>query len=105
MKFTKHIGGEVISSLEMYCVHLPSRYVCVIEEVWTREDHRKHGYATELINKALKEARDRGADCVELTVRQDKPHIKAFYESFGFTDRLNTAMRLTLKEMKPWNKI
>ena len=89
--------GKTVSSLWHYDVQLPSRHKLVIEEVWTHPDHRRKGYARTLVESAIRHARAIGCDCVELTVREDAPEIKAFYESLGFEDRLNRAMRLKLK--------
>lgn len=102
-QFTTKVDGKVISSLMLYYIELPSRNLAVIEEVWTHPDHRRQGHSTVLIRKAIDKAKELGADCVELTVRQDAPHIQQFYESFGFEDRKNVAMRLKLRDMKPWN--
>lgn len=94
--FTKVVDGKVVSSLQFYAVSLPSRHVGVIEEVQTKEEYRKRGYATELIKEAIAYAQGIGCTCVELTVREDKPNIQEFYKSFGFFDRQNRAYRLKL---------
>lgn len=103
-KLSKIVGGREVSSLQLYCVALPSRRLCVIEEVYTDPEHRGRGYSTGLISEAIETAKEWGADCIELTVRQDSPHIQKFYESFGFEDRKNVAMRLPLREIKPWSR-
>lgn len=90
---TNKEDGEVVSSLYLYTVKLPSRKLGVIEEVWTKEEYRRQGRATRLIERALKMAKKLRLDCVELTVRQDKPEIQEFYKSLGFYDRLNLAYR------------
>jgi ribosomal protein S18 acetylase RimI-like enzyme len=94
--FKKRIGNGVVSSLVFYTVKLPSRHLGVIEEVFTTEHHRGKGYATELILKAIAKGKALGLDCIELTVRQDKPHIQDFYKKLGFYDRLNHAYRYEL---------
>lgn len=99
---TKVIDDKVVSSLILYFVDLPSRRLAVIEEVFTEPEHRRKGYSTELVNQAIARAKKLDADCIELTVRQDSPHIQEFYKSFGFEDRIQVSMRLKLKEMKPW---
>ena len=91
---TKIEDGRVVSSLYLYTVRLPSRYLGVIEEVFTEDMYRNRGYATELIKRAINMCRSRGCDCVELTVREDKPEIQKFYQSLGFFDRQNRAYRL-----------
>ena len=90
------------SSLQLYFVELPSRKLAVIEEVYTKPKYRNRGLATVLIRQAIRVARDWGADCIELTVRKDSPHIKGFYEDFGFKDRKQVAMRLTINKVR-WN--
>ena len=102
-KLTKVVDEQVVSSLTLYFMDLPSRRLAVIEEVFTKPEHRNKGYSTELINRAIARANQLGADCIELTVRQDAPHIQEFYKSFGFEDRMQVAMRLKLRHMEPWN--
>lgn len=88
----------------MYVVELPSRRLGVIEEVQTHPGHRKKGYATELIQEALRHAEIWDLDCVELTVREDRPQVQEFYEKLGFKDRQNRSLRYSLKELKKWNE-
>lgn len=95
--FTVKSGDEIISSLILYTVDLPSRYLGVIEEVFTKEEHRGLGLATKLIGEALDFGRELGLDCIELTVRQDNEPVQKFYKSLGFKDRLNYAYRYQLK--------
>jgi len=96
IRFSKKLDGKIVSSLQLYIVKLPSRHLAVIEEVFTEEEHRNRGYATELIREAIDTARRVGCDCVELTVREDRPEIQKFYQSLGFFDRQNRAYRLIL---------
>lgn len=96
LRIKREIDGEVVSSLWLYHVDLPSRKLSVIEEVWTHPDYRRRGYAREIVTSAISEARRQGSDCVELTVREDRPDLQAFYASLGFVDRMNRAMRLRL---------
>ncbi len=87
---------EVVSSLILYTVALPSRNLAVIEEVFTREDCRNEGRATKLIKEAIDLAKSLGASCIELTVREDKPEYQRFYEKFGFKSRENLSFRLNV---------
>lgn len=103
LRLTKEVDGVEASSLVLYYVELPSRNLCVVEEVYTALEYRYQGYATELIKQAIEQAKEWGADCIELTVRQDSPHIQEFYKRHGFVDRKNISMRLPLKDIKPWN--
>lgn len=96
VQFTDEVDGRVVSSLWLYTVSLPSRYLAVIEEVQTLEQYRNEGRARRLIEKAIAHCKTLGIDCIELTVRQDRREIQAFYKSLGFEDRLNHAYRLRL---------
>lgn len=95
-RFSDYENEIEVSSLMFYDVELPSRHVGVIEEVNTHEDYRQQGRATKLIKEAMEHAKMIGCDCVELTVRKDKPEIQEFYKSLGFYDRLNLAYRYEL---------
>lgn len=95
-RFRDKVGKEVVSSLVLYTVKLPSRYLGVIEEVQTKEAYRKQGRATRLMKQAIEKGRSLGVDCIELTVREDRPEVQALYKSLGFHDRLNRAYRLPL---------
>jgi ribosomal protein S18 acetylase RimI-like enzyme len=93
---TDKIDDKIVSSLILYTVKLPSRYLGVIEEVQTQQEYRMQGRATKLIKEAIEKGKELGLDCIELTVRQDKPEIQEFYKKLGFFDRLNLAYRYEL---------
>lgn len=95
-RFSDYENGLEVSSLMFYDVKLPSRHLGVIEEVFTKEEYRQQGRSRKLMLQAIEYARELGCNCVELTVRQDKPHIQNFYKSLGFKDRLNHAYRYEL---------
>ena len=95
MQFTDEVDGRVVASLWIYFVSLPSRFLAVIEEVQTHESYRREGRATRLLEKAIAEAKTRGVDCIELTVREDAPEIQNFYQSLGFTPS-HEGMKLSL---------
>lgn len=94
--FKDKVKGQVVSSLILYTVRLPSRYLGVIEEVQTVPEYRLQGRATKLMKKAIQKGKALGLDCIELTVRDDKPEVQEFYKSLGFFDRLNHSYRLKL---------
>lgn len=96
MKLKTIRNKQIISSLELNFIKLSGRYLATIEYMWTDEAYRKQGYATKLIQKAIGIAKGKGCDCIELTVREDRPDLQEFYKSFGFFDRCNRAMRLKL---------
>lgn len=51
--------------------------------VYTKPEHRKKGYARQLMNALLKEARERDLSVVELKATEDGYHL---YKSVGFED-------------------
>ena len=96
IRFYDVADGKVVSSLILYWVRLPSRYLGVIEEVKTEPKYRNQGRATKLITLALDKARELGLSCVELTVREDNEGAQHLYRNFGFFDRSNRAYRVNL---------
>lgn len=95
-RFSDYENGIEVSSLMFYDVKLPSRHLGVIEEVKTLEEYRKQGRATKLVKEAIGYAKELGCNCVELTVRRDKPEVQELYKRIGFYDRLNLAYRYDL---------
>ncbi len=91
-------GKPIDAMTSLYVIELFSRKFGVIEEVVTLEEKRNKGIGSNLVETAIKKAKELGCDCVELNVREDKPEVQRFYEGLGFTDRQNKAMRLWLKK-------
>jgi|SRR6185295_9763963 len=89
-------ADKVIGLAVLYLVQLFSRRLAVIEEVITDKEHRFRGYGRGMVMECIRVAQDWGADCVELTCREDSPEVQRFYESIGFEDRHNKALRLLL---------
>lgn len=87
---------RVISLVVLGVTILFSRRLGVIEEVVTLKPFRNRGYSTELIQTALAKARELNLQCVELTVREDRPEIQQYYKGLGFRDRGQRCMRLML---------
>lgn len=88
--------GNIVAMATLYHVRLLTRHLGFIEGVCVLKEHRGKGIATELVTKAVEKARSLGCDCVELTVRNDKPEVRRLYEKLGFRDRKNLSMRLWL---------
>jgi hypothetical protein len=63
-KFNDKIKGRIVSSLILYTVRLPSRFLGVIEEVNTEEEYRNQGRATKLIEKAIQKGKYLKLDCI-----------------------------------------
>lgn len=95
--FVYYINGKMVAMTMLYVVELFSRKLGVIEEVVTLSEFRNRGIGSGLVKKAIEKAREFGCDCVELTVREDRPQVQGFYQGLGFYDRNNKAYRLSLK--------
>jgi ribosomal protein S18 acetylase RimI-like enzyme len=103
--FIHRENGEIVASLILYRVGLPSRYLGVIEEVFVKEEYRRRGLATKLMKQALNHAKKIGLDCVELNVNKDALYLIEFYKKLGFYDRNNTSMRYPIKKLFKNGKI
>lgn len=103
--FIHRVNGEIVASLILYKVGLPSRYLGVIEEVFVKEKYRRQGLATKIMKQALDYAKKIGLDCVELTVNKNAEHIINFYKKLGFYDRSNISMRYPIKKFHKDEKI
>jgi ribosomal protein S18 acetylase RimI-like enzyme len=84
--FGVRAGGEIVSWSDLYL----AQGVGQVEDVATREAHRGKGYATAVVLRAAREARDAGADLVFLVADEDD-WPKELYEKLGF----DTVGRLT----------
>lgn len=96
--FAYRRNGNIVSMVMAYIIELFSRKFAVIEEVVTLREYRNQGISSGLIKDAIEWAKEKGLDCIELNVRDDRPDIQHFYENLGFKDRHNKAMRLWIKK-------
>lgn len=58
--------------------------VMIIDSVEVDKDHRGQGIGTQIIEAALKLAKERRVDSVELNVNKDNIPAKKLYEKMGF---------------------
>ena len=92
-RFYHQEGGKTVSSLVFYDIMLPSRYLGVIEEVYTDPEYRGNGFAKALIFDAMLWAKELGVDCIELTCKKE---LEGFYKKLGFKDRENKSFRFNV---------
>lgn len=95
--FIHRENGKAVAMVALYCIPLLSRRLAVIEEVATLPAYRRLGFSRGLLEQALAAAKTWGADVVELTTRQNNIPAQRLFESLGFKDRQQKAMRLILK--------
>lgn len=91
-------NDKIVALTVLYVVELFSRKLGVIEEVVTLSEYRNRGIGSSLVRKAIEKAKQIKLTCIELTVREDNPKVKKFYENMGFSDRNNRAMRLWINK-------
>lgn len=77
--FGVEIAGEIVAWTDLYV----AQGVGQVEDVATLPEHRKKGYATAVVLRAVEEARRAGADLVFL-VADDEDWPKALYRKLGF---------------------
>ena len=60
---------------------------CYLAELYVTPDRRGHGLGRALMETALREARLRGADTMDIGVDEPDAVARRLYESLGFTNR------------------
>jgi ribosomal protein S18 acetylase RimI-like enzyme len=60
---------------------------CYLAELYVVPEHRGQGLGRALMDASLREARDRGADYMDLGTSEDDVAARRLYESLGFTNR------------------
>ena len=64
---------------------------CYLAELYVAPARRGHGLGRGLMEAALREARDRGADTMDIGVDEPDHAARRLYESLGFTNRTDGA--------------
>jgi GNAT superfamily N-acetyltransferase len=64
---------------------------CYLGELYVTPARRRKGLGRALMEAALREARDRGADTMEIGVDEPDHAARRLYESLGFTNRTGSA--------------
>jgi ribosomal protein S18 acetylase RimI-like enzyme len=60
---------------------------CYLAELYVTPAHRGHGLGRALMEAAIREARDRGADTMDIGVDEPDLAARRLYESLGFTNK------------------
>ena len=60
---------------------------CYLAELYVAPDRRGHGLGRALMEEAIRLARDKGADHMDLGTSDDDVAARALYESVGFSNR------------------
>ena len=74
--------------------------IVLIDDIQVKEEFRKKGFGTKLINKVINLARQLKVDSIELVVNSDNEPAKKLYEKVGFEKTNKYYYRLILNRFK-----
>jgi GNAT superfamily N-acetyltransferase len=95
-------GGEIVASVTVVIIKnltRDARPYAIIENVITDAQHRKQGYAAELMAQAVQIAKDANCYKVSLTTGSKDEATLRFYERCGFNRQDKTAFIRWLTEI------
>jgi GNAT superfamily N-acetyltransferase len=81
------VGPDGLAVLRFRDAIWSSGLECYLAELYVIPARRGHGLGRALMSAALQEARDRGADTMEIGVDEPDHVARRLYESLGFTNR------------------
>lgn len=81
------LEGALVGMLQLtfipYLTHIGS-WRCLIEGVRIHQDYRGRGFGEQMFEYAIKLAKDKGRQLVQLTSDKQRPDALRFYEKLGF---------------------
>ena len=80
-------GPDGVAVLRFRAALWSSGLECYLAELYVTPARRGHGLGRALMQAALQQARDRGADTMEIGVDEPDHTARHLYESLGFTNR------------------
>lgn len=89
-------SGEVVGSLSLVVVRIPTGVRALIEDVVVDESARRQRVGSALMAAAIDRARMAGARTVDLTSRPSREAANAMYRKLGFERRSTNLYRLDL---------
>ncbi|MDN3292539.1 GNAT family N-acetyltransferase [Streptomyces ficellus] len=90
------LGPRVVGLLTLVVVVLPTGVTSRLEDVVVDREHRGRGIGLALVQEALREAKRRGAQEVDLTSRPSRVAAHRLYEKVGFVRRETDVFRYAL---------
>ncbi|MDA8290209.1 MAG: GNAT family N-acetyltransferase [Actinomycetota bacterium] len=90
-------GGEIVGSLTLVVVSIPTGVRALVEDVVVDEGERGRGIGRSLVEHAIAVARGSGARTVDLTSRPSRAAANRLYESTGFVRRETNVWRFDLE--------
>jgi ribosomal protein S18 acetylase RimI-like enzyme len=92
--FMARVAGEIVGTLTLVMVPIPSGLRARIEDVVVDSTARGHGVATALTGAAIIAARAARARTLDLTSRPERDSAGRLYERLGFRERDSRVYRL-----------
>ena len=80
-------GPDGLAVLRFRAAIWSSGLECYLAELYVTPARRGHGLGRALMEAAIREARDRGADTIDIGVDEPDLAARRLYESLGFTNR------------------
>src|ERR1700722_7381326 len=85
VKFTAVDDGKVVGRVYVYILknELHDQPFGLLEDVFVEESHRNKGIGSQLIEKAIADAKEHGCYKLIATSRNAKPELQTYYAKFG----------------------
>jgi GNAT superfamily N-acetyltransferase len=80
-------GPDGVAVLRLRAAIWSTGLECYLAELYVTPDRRGHGLGRALMEEAIREARDRGADTMDIGVDEPDLAARRLYESLGFTNQ------------------
>jgi GNAT superfamily N-acetyltransferase len=86
--FLSNSEGEEIARTFLYVMHnnLHKQAFALLEDVFVKESERNQGYATQLIKRAIAEAKQLNCYKIIATSRHQRPEVHQLYLKLGFVN-------------------
>ena len=86
IRFSVSAGGREVARAYLYIMRndLHAAPFGLLEDVHVEESERGKGFGTELVQEAIRAARERGCYKLIATSRTSRPRVHALYERLGF---------------------
>ncbi len=92
-------SGEEIGRASIYLINndLHDKAYALLEDVFVNEEHRGKGLGKQLVEKAVKEAKNQGCYKIIGTSRNTRLEVHTFYKQLGF-EQYGFEFRMNLEQ-------
>lgn len=92
--------AKVIGSCILTFYHNGQANVMIVDNLKVDKNHRRHGIGTTLMKEAIKIAKKRRVDSIELVVNSDNTIAKRLYKKVGFKKTKKDHYRFILRKFR-----